>query len=77
MDPTDALIRTVYGEAAPNATPEERQWIAATIVNRANQSGGKKDFTDVVLEGDGSQYNAWKPKSRARVEALKADSPEY
>lgn len=76
MDPTDALIRTVYGEAPPNATADEHKWIAATIVNRASQSGGKQDYTDVVLAP--GQYEPWGNKqARKRLEALTPDSPAY
>ena len=36
MDPMDAMIRTIYGEAG---SEEEHPWIAAVIANRAKASG--------------------------------------
>lgn len=76
-DPVDAAIRTIRFEAPPNASKEERQAMASVIVNRAKASG--KTFDQVVQEGDGSQFNTWKPGSKARqnVEALAADDPTY
>lgn len=73
-DPVDAAIRTVYGEAPPNATREERQAIAAVIANRASESG--KGFDEVVQEP--GQFEPWQnAAARKRIEGLKADSPEY
>lgn len=76
-DPRDAAIRTVFAEAGPGASKEERQAIAAVIANRAKASG--KTYDEVVQEGDGAQFEPWKPgtKARARLEALKPESPEY
>lgn len=71
MDPMDAMVRTVYGEAGG---PDEHPWIAAVIANRAKASG--KDFTDVVLEE--GQFEPWSDaKARKRMEALSPSSPEY
>lgn len=71
MDPMDAMVRTVYGEAGG---PDEHPWIAAVIANRAKASG--KDFTDVVLEE--GQFEPWgDAKARKRMEALSPSSPEY
>lgn len=75
MDPMDAMVRTVYGEAGG---PDEHPWIAAVIANRAKASG--KDFTDVVTQNDGKtwQFEPWgDAKARKRMEALSPSSPEY
>lgn len=69
-DDTDAMIRTVYGEA----DPQGRQAVAAVIRNRAQASG--KGIADVVTEP--GQFEAWqRPDHAARMMALKPDSPEY
>lgn len=71
-DPVDFVVRTVYGEADPD--PASRQAVAGVIVNRAKKKG--KGYDEVVLEP--GQFEPWgDPKARARMEALKPDSPEY
>lgn len=73
-DPVDAAIRTIYGEAAPDATREERQAIASVIVNRARESG--LPFDQVVQQP--GQFEPWQnPKARKRIEALTSDDPTY
>lgn len=74
FDPIDAAIRTVYGEAPPDATPEERQAIAAVIVNRARKSG--KTLDQVVQEP--GQFEPWHDsKARKRITSLSPNDPAY
>lgn len=73
-DPIDAAIRTVYGEAPPDASKEERQAIASVIVNRARQSG--LPFDQVVQQP--GQFEPWhNPAARKRIDAITADDPTY
>lgn len=73
-DPMDAAIRTIYAEASPKASREERQAIASVIVNRAATSG--RTFDQVVQEP--GQFEPWSdPKARARLDALKPSDPTY
>lgn len=79
LDPTDALIRTVYGEAPPDATREERQAIASVIVNRARKQDAEKwlDAIPGVVTAP-NQFEPWNnSKARKRIEALAPESPEY
>lgn len=71
-DPTDAAIRTIYGESSGD--PDESKAIASVIVNRAKASG--KPFDQIVSEP--GQFEAWSdPKARKRLDALTPDSADY
>lgn len=74
FDPdTDALVRTVYGEAA-NQPPEGRKAVAAVIRNRSKLSG--QPIGAVVREP--GQFEPWAdPKARARMEGLDPASDAY
>lgn len=74
LDPeTDAIVRTVYGEAA-NQKPEGRRAVAAVILNRARLSG--KSPTQVVL--DEGQFEPWSDaKARKRMEELDPEGDDY
>jgi hypothetical protein len=71
-DPTDYLVRTVYGEADPQA--DSRQAVASVILNRARKSG--KTYDQVVQEP--GQFEPWSdPKAKARMLALDPGSDDY
>lgn len=72
LDPKDALIRTVLGEASPDASDDERQWVGAVVANRAKAKG--KSYTDVVQEP--GQFEAWQ-RDRAKLLAYKPTDPAY
>lgn len=67
----DAIVRTVYGEAA-RETPEGQRAVAEVIRNRATQ--GNMTPTDVVLAK--GQFEPWATR-RGELERLDPNSPVY
>lgn len=67
----DAMVRTVYGEAA-RESPEGQRAVAEVIRNRAMQ--GNMTPTDVVLAK--GQFEPWMTRSR-ELQGLDPNSPEY
>lgn len=74
IDPdTDALVRTVWGEAR-NQDATGRKAVASVIRNRARMTS--RPVSDVVLEA--GQFEPWgDPQTRAQLEALDPASPDY
>ena len=74
IDPdTDALVRTVWGEARNQDAPG-RKAVASVIRNRARMTS--RPVSDVVLEP--GQFEPWgNPQTRAQLEALDPASPDY
>lgn len=74
IDPqVDAMVRTVWGEAR-GERPEGQAAVAGVILNRAKERGLQP--RDVVLQP--GQFEPWgNPQTRAQMEALTPDSPEY
>jgi spore germination cell wall hydrolase CwlJ-like protein len=73
VDDEDLLVRTVYGEAR-GESPEGQRAVAAVVRNRAAASG--KPLRDVVFAPN--QFEPWNnPQTRAQLEALDPNSPEY
>ncbi len=74
IDPdTDALVRTVWGEAR-NQDPVGRKAVAAVIRNRARMSG--QPISAVVRES--GQFEPWgNPKTRQELESLDPASGDY
>lgn len=71
-DDTDAVVRTVYGEA--RGDPDSQAGVASVILNRAGLTG--RAPREVVTEK--GQFEPWGDDSaRARMEALDPRSPEY
>lgn len=69
----DKLVRTVYGEAR-GEDPLGQLGVANVVINRAKKGG--RSINDVVLEPN--QFEPWgNPKTRAQLEALTPDSPDY
>jgi len=67
----DAMVRTVYGEAA-RESPEGQRAVAEVIRNRALQ--GDMTPTDVVLAK--GQFEPWMTRSR-ELQGLDPNSPQY
>lgn len=74
VDPdTDALVRTVWGEAR-GEDPLGQQGVAAVILNRANERGLSPG--EVVRQP--GQFEPWgNPQTRAQLTSLSPESPEY
>jgi spore germination cell wall hydrolase CwlJ-like protein len=73
VDDEDLLVRTVYGEAR-GESPEGQRAVASVVRNRAAASG--KPLRDVVFAPN--QFEPWNnPQTRAQLEALDPNSPEY
>jgi hypothetical protein len=74
IDPdTDALVRTVWGEAR-NQAPEGRKAVASVIRNRARMSG--QPISAVVRES--GQFEPWgDPATRPQLEGLDPSSNAY
>ncbi|WP_300573616.1 cell wall hydrolase [Phenylobacterium sp.] len=74
VDPdTDALVRTVWGEAR-NQDATGRKAVASVIRNRARMTS--RPVSEVVLEP--GQFEPWgDPDTRAQLEALDPASPDY
>lgn len=69
----DKLVRTVWGEAR-GEDPLGQLGVANVVINRAKKGG--KGIADVVLEPN--QFEPWSnPKTRAQLESLTPDNPEY
>jgi hypothetical protein len=69
----DLLVRTVYGEARGEDAMGQ-QAVASVVRNRATASG--KPIRDVVMAPN--QFEPWNnPQTRAQLEALDPNSPEY
>lgn len=74
IDPdTDAVVRTIYGEAG-NEPVDGQQAVAAVIANRSRAN--KQGYGDVVHAP--GQFSAWNdPKLRQQMVALSQDDPRY
>jgi spore germination cell wall hydrolase CwlJ-like protein len=69
----DLLARTLLGEAG-NQGPQGQQAVAQVIVNRAKQSG--QPISDVIMAK--GQFEPWgNPRTRAQLEAIDTNSPQY
>jgi len=69
----DQVVRTVYGEAG-GESPTGQRAVASVIRNRAAASG--RSAQDVIFAK--SQFEPWNnPATRAKLEALDPNSPEY
>lgn len=74
---TDALVRTVWGEARGEG-PVGRKAVASVIRNRAKLAG--QPVREIVTANDGRtwQFEPWgNPERRAEMEALDPSSDEY
>lgn len=70
---TDALVRTVWGEAR-NQDATGRKAVASVIRNRARMTN--RPVSEIVLEP--GQFEPWgNPQTRAQLEALDPASPDY
>lgn len=72
----DLAIRTIYGEAGQE--PDEGMAAVAHVIRNRTQAGryGGSSVPDVVLARN--QFEPWNGgPARARMEALRPDSPEY
>ena len=74
----DATIRTIYGEAR-GETAEGQMAVANVIRNRTNDPRWPNTATGVVRQGNGSQFNAWRPSDPNfnTIQGLSRDSQEY
>lgn len=71
-DDTDAVVRTVWGEA--RADPDSQAGVASVILNRAKATGSAP--RDVVMAK--GQFEPWgNAQTRAKLEGLDPRSPEY
>lgn len=69
----DKLVRTVWGEAR-GEDPLGQLGVANVVINRAKKGG--RSIGDVVSEPN--QFEPWSnPKTRAQLDALTPDSPDY
>jgi N-acetylmuramoyl-L-alanine amidase len=74
VDPDlDAMARTAYGEGRGEGAAGMAA-IGAVIQNRSDLWG--RGYTDVVHEGDGAQFNAWK-EQRDHLNRLDPRSADY
>ena len=75
----DLLIRTLIGEAGGQGS-EGLAAVASVIRNRVESAfDGMKTYRDVILEGNGKQFNTWAPGNAAgdRVKSMSTDDPQY
>lgn len=74
VDPqTDAMVRTVWGEAR-GEDPTGQAAVASVILNRSRKSG--KSPMDVVMEK--GQFEPWgNPQTRAELQNLSPQDPRY
>lgn len=71
-DDTDAVVRTVYGEA--RGDPDSQAGVASVILNRSNLTG--RSPREVVTEQ--GQFEPWSDQdARSRMEGLDPRSSEY
>jgi spore germination cell wall hydrolase CwlJ-like protein len=57
----DFFARTLYGEAGGSSSKQAKEWVAWLIRNRVHHAGFPHSYEGVVTQGNGNQFNCWKP----------------